>query len=123
MRTCVASLFGSLVVISAKQDYGSARNESVLNDVPVITSLDEEEALRKKGATVLDCQGFDPPVRNKAYISFFHVDVLSERFTDPYRNISVHLNLTQYLRKNPLLHFYVTDMETFSYQCWNRRSW
>ncbi|KAL1426036.1 hypothetical protein MTO96_018586 [Rhipicephalus appendiculatus] len=122
MRIRIAALLGSLPFILTKHEFGPLPELTTLSDTTTTTSDDEDDENRNSSAVVEECQGFDPPIRNEEYLSDFQVHVISEHLTDSYRNISVDLELTQYLHKNPLLHFYVTDMAMYSYQCENRDS-
>ncbi|XP_049511360.1 uncharacterized protein LOC125939890 [Dermacentor silvarum] len=108
-------LFSLLVLVPA-----TATNAT--SDTEGTTEIDAEEEARTFNATMEQCKGLDPPINNKLYVPKISLEISSKNLTDDYRNVTVSVELRKVLQKNPLLHFYITDEEMYSYQCGNKNS-
>ncbi|XP_075531266.1 uncharacterized protein LOC142564229 [Dermacentor variabilis] len=111
----IAIVFGLLALVSATE----TSDESDPEDTP---HSDAEAETSTFNATVDECKGLDPPVHNKHYVPKVSVTMSSKSLADDYWNVTVSVELTRVLRNNPLLHFYITDEDMYSYQCKNRKS-
>ncbi|XP_070384009.1 uncharacterized protein [Dermacentor albipictus] len=72
--------------------------------------------------TINYCLGLDPPIHNTHYVPKLSVEISPTPVDDEYRNVTVSVELGKALHNNPLLHFYITDEDMYSYECANRKS-